>query len=128
MWNKNLGDDYSANYIIINNKSYDIEVLARGTKEYCEKKATEFKTYGDILKSSDESQKLRTKIISRSLSPYNKRSKSSINIQSNIFKFEFLSKISIIMYLRSLVYMAKKSVTSTPTWASTRSSIMPFCK
>ena len=77
-----LGDDYSANYIIINNKSFDVEVLARGTKEYCEKKAAEFKTHGEILKSSDESQKLRTKIISRSPSPNNKRSKSSINIQS----------------------------------------------
>ena len=36
-------DDENSNFIIIENKSYDIEVIVRGSKDYCEKKANEFK-------------------------------------------------------------------------------------
>ena len=78
-------DDLNSHFIIIENKTYYIEVLVRGSKEYCEKKAIEFKKYGDILESSDEAQKLRSKFNyerTRSQSPENKRSKSSIIIQS----------------------------------------------
>ena len=74
--------DSGSYFIIINKKSYDVKVLVKGTRDYCEKKSEKFRLSGQIHTSCDESNKYQN-MRSRSPSPNKKRSKSSADSPGN---------------------------------------------
>ena len=77
--------------IIIDKKSYHVEVLVKGTREFCEKKSEKLRLNGHLLTSCDESNKYHN-IRNRSPSSKKKRSKSTANSPYNspisIFNFK----------------------------------------